>query len=314
MKKERKSKKGKEPVKRKLTEAERARLMKRKKIINMIVMIVVIIGIGFIVYPIISNRYYTIKTNYTIKDYDDTVKKISKEEINRRMKLAHAYNAAIYSGTESVPSFKDPYSDEEKKEGIAEYARMLEVHEKIGHVEIPEINIDLPIFAGTSPQVLQMGVGHMESSSLPVGGKNTHSILTGHRGLPKARLFTDLNRMQIGDTFYINNLGGKLAYEVDQIKVIEPSRFEDLRIVQGKDYVTLLTCTPYMINSHRLLVRGHRVPYNPAKEKEEKNKGLKLLIMKISIGVLIIAILILIRRRKKKKKKKKQEEENSKKI
>lgn len=307
MKKDSKNKKGKEPVKRKLTEAEKARLMKKKKIINIIVVIVAILGIGFIAYPIISNRYYTIKTNYTIKDFDDTVKKISKEEINRRMKLAHAYNAAIYSGTESVPKFRDPYSEEEKREGIAEYARMLEVHEKIGHIKIPSINIDLPIFAGTSSQVLQMGVGHMESSSLPVGGKNTHSILTGHRGLPKARLFTDLNRMKIGDTFYIKNLGGTLAYEVDQIKVIEPTKFDDLRIVPGYDYVTLLTCTPYMINSHRLLVRGHRVPYNPAKEKEEKKKGLMLLMMKIGIGVLIIAILLIIRGLKKKKKKRKSE-------
>lgn len=288
----------------KLSEAERPRMLKKKKIINRILLLVVIIGIGFIAYPVISNKYYTVKTNYAIKNFDDTVKKISKEDIKKRMTLAHAYNSAIFGATDNVAKFKDPYSDEEKREGMAEYARMLEVHEKIGHIKIPEINVDLPIYAGTSPQILEMGIGHMEGSSLPVGGKNTHCVLTGHRGLPKAKLFTDLNRMKIGDTFYIKNLGGTLAYEVDSIKVIEPTHFDDLRIIPGKDYVTLLTCTPYMINTHRLLVRGHRIPYNPVKEKEESKKGLMQRIKKIGIFILVIVLLIILRIINKKRKNK----------
>lgn len=140
---------------------------------------------------------------------------------------------------------------------------MLEVHEKIGHVEIPAIHQDIPLFAGTTERVLQKGLGHLENTSLPVGGKNTHSIITGHRGLPDKKLFTDLDKMKIGDMIYVHNIQGILAYKVERIKVIKPDDFSDLKIKKDTDRLTLLTCTPYMVNSHRLIVTGHRVPYAP---------------------------------------------------
>ena len=166
-------------------------------------------------------------------------------------------------------TLEDPYTQEEKEAGLAEYARMLEVNEQMGHVQIPKIGLDAPIYAGTSETVLQKGIGHMEGTSLPVGGESTHSVITGHRGLPSAELFTELDELEIGDKFYIKYIGGTLAYEVDQIKVVEPTDFSQITIEEGQDYLTLLTCTPYMVNSHRLLVRGHRTEYVEAIQEKE---------------------------------------------
>ena len=146
---------------------------------------------------------------------------------------------------------------------------MLEVQEKIGVVNIPKINVTLPLYAGTSEQVLQSGVGHIEGTSLPVGGINTHSVITAHRGLPDARLFTDLDQMELGDIFFVESMAGELYYEVDNIIVVEPHETDHVMIVEGEDYMTLLTCTPYMINTHRLLVRGHRIPAPPEEVLEE---------------------------------------------
>lgn len=161
---------------------------------------------------------------------------------------------------------------------------MLEVNEQLGYLAIPTIGLDLPIYAGTSAKVLEKGSGHLEGSSLPVGGQSTHSVLTAHRGLPSARLFTDLNQLKKGDRFYVTNLKETLAYKVNQIKVIEPSQLDALTIVEGKDYVTLLTCTPYMINSHRLLVRGERISL-PLKKLTKKEK------LDINVSVLSLVTL-----------------------
>ena len=159
---------------------------------------------------------------------------------------------------------EDPYSKARHERGRAAYAHMLEIHEQIGHIQIPTIDLDIPIRAGTSEEVLQTSAGHLEGTSLPIGGNSTHTVITAHSGLPTAKLFTDIRDLKEGDRFYIHNIAETLAYEVDQIKVVEPSNFEDLLVVPGHDYATLLTCTPIGINSHRLLVRGHRVPYDKA--------------------------------------------------
>ena len=192
----------------------------------------------------------------------------------------------------SIISYQDPFTKEEKEEGVAAYAKMLEIHEQIGYITIPRIAQELPIYAGTQEVVLQKGVGHLEGSSLPVGGKSTPAVLTGHRGLPNARLFTDLDKVKIGNKFYIHVLDKELAYQVDQIKVVEPNDVSQIEIAEGKDYVTLITCTPYMINSHRMLVRGHRVPYVAKEEKETLSKGRQLLLL-IILGLVLLLLLIL---------------------
>lgn len=223
--------------------------------------LIFIAGFVIMMYPVVSNYYYRIEANNQIMDFSQNAKKLDNNEILRRVELAEAYNSTL-----DPSKLADPYTEKEK-EGIAEYARMLEVKEKIGFVEIPKIDTDLPIYAGTSFDVLNKGVGHLEGTSLPIGGKSTHTVLTAHRGLPSARLFRDLDKLQKGDIFYIHNIQTVLAYEVDQILTVEPSNFDPVLVVDDKDYATLLTCTPYMINSHRLLVRGHRVPYvAPVKE------------------------------------------------
>lgn len=231
----------------------------KKKIWPLVILFIA--GFVIMMYPVVSNYYYRIEANNQILEFTENAKSLDQNEILRRIELAEAYNSTL-----DPSKLADPYTEKEK-EGIAEYARMLEVKEKLGFVEIPKIDTNLPIYAGTSFDVLNKGVGHLEGTSLPIGGKSTHTVLTAHRGLPSARLFRDLDKLQKGDIFYIHNIQTVLAYEVDQILTVEPSNFDPVLVVDDKDYATLLTCTPYMINSHRLLVTGHRVPYvAPVKE------------------------------------------------
>lgn len=226
---------------------------------NGLFIFIFIIGLAVAVYPLISQWYYRIESSEEIIEFTKKVKELDSEEINRRMELARAYNSTL-----DVSKLTDPYSDDQKKAGVAEYARMLQVGEMIGHVEIPKINENLPIYAGTSDSILEKGSGHLEGTSLPVGGIGTHTVLTAHRGLPTAKLFRNLDKLKEGDIFLIHNLETTLAYKVDQIMVVEPTNFEPVLVIEGGDYATLLTCTPYMINSHRLLVRGYRIDYTAA--------------------------------------------------
>ena len=178
----------------------------------------------------------------------------------------------------------------------------------MGYLEIPCISVDLPIYHGTDAEILERGVGHLAASSIPIGGKSTHSVLTGHTGLSSAKLFTDLTEMKKGDLFFINVLGQTLAYKVDQISVVRPKDTRKLRIVDGKDYVTLVTCTPYGVNSHRLLVRGTRVPYNGEEDATEsvtdsmvkaiQNYYMLYLILGLSITILVIILLRFLSKRK----------------
>ncbi|HEL2204260.1 TPA: class C sortase [Streptococcus suis] len=237
-----------------------------KKFFNHLTTIIILAGIIIVSYPVISQVYYNYMNQQAVSDFDTGVKSLTSEDIQKRMELAKAYNGSLHN-----IDITDPYTEAELEKGRAEYARMLTVHEKIGSVSVPAINAELPIFAGSSEEVLQKGVGHLEGTSLPIGGNSTHSVLTAHTGLPNARLFTDLDKVKKGDKFFVTNIQETLAYEVDSITVIEPTDFSSLSIVPNEDYVTLLTCTPYMINSHRLLVRGHRIPYNP-KEKEATSR------------------------------------------
>lgn len=272
--------------------------MKEKIKKNWKIIVLFVIGLLIAIYPVISNYYYTVENNNKIKDFEEAVQKLPDEEVNERMDLAKAYNETL-----DPSRLADPYTEREKK-GVENYARMIEVREKIGYIDIPKINQKIPVYAGTSEDVLQHACGHLEGTSLPIGGVDTHAVITAHRGLPQVKLFRELDKLEIGDEFYYTNVRETLAYQVDQILVVEPWDFEPVLVVEGKDLMTLLTCTPYMINSHRLLVRGHRVPYIEKKAKEDSvKKGFdyKTLIVPTVISLAIIfTIYYYIRRRRRK--------------
>lgn len=273
--------------------------MKEKFKRNWKIILLFITGLLIASYPIISNWYYTVENNNQIVDFKEAVDEMSQAEIDERIDLARAYNETL-----DPSKLADPYTDREKK-GVENYARMLEAREKIGYLDVPKINQQIPVYAGTSEDVLQKACGHLEGTSLPIGGKSTHSVITAHRGLPQVKLFRDLDKMEVGDVFYYTNVKETLAYQVDQILVIEPWNFDPVLVVEGKDYMTLLTCTPYMINSHRLLVRGHRIPYVP-EEKEEADDKAKfnykdLIVPGFVILLLIIIIFIYIKRRRRRR-------------
>ncbi|WP_074410929.1 class C sortase [Streptococcus suis] len=246
-------------------------------------------GLVVTLYPWISQYYYRYDSDYKIQSFYEQAQQLPSEEVLKRLEHARAYNQTL-----EPHKLQDLYTEEEKA-GVVEYARMLEVKEKIGFVEIPKINERIPIYAGTTEEVLQKGAGHLEGSSLPVGGESTHTVITAHRGLPNASLFTNLDHLKVGDQFYIHNIAEVLAYEVDQILVVEPNNFDPVIVQNGKDYATLLTCTPYMINSHRLLVRGHRVPYEPKVAIKQKPAFfLDMLTLSYLVDLLIIVVIVII--------------------
>lgn len=186
-----------------------------------------------------------------------------------------------------------------KKSNHQAYADALNLGDVMGYIEISKINIKLPIYQGTSEEVLSRGIGHLDFSSLPIGGENTHTILTGHRGLPSAKLFTDLDKLSKGDLFYIHSLDKVLAYKVDQIKVVLPHETDDLQIVENKDYTTLITCTPYGVNTNRLLVRGERVELN---EKEKQKVSTEIFIFNkwtVIVTILLLCVLLVVIYKKK---------------
>ena len=225
----------------------------RKRTLSTILLIVgFLVGLSLLLYPTVSDYWNSMHQSRAITSYAEHVADIDDSLYESLWVDAQAYNASLL---EKADRFT--LSDED----LAEYEQMLAVPgtNVIGYIEIDKINCYLPIYHGTDDAVLQVGVGHLEGTSLPVGGASTHCVLSGHRGLPSAKLFTDLDQLEVGDTFVLYVLDETLTYEVDQIRIVEPTDLSDLAIEEGKDYCTLMTCTPYGINTHRLLVRGHRV-------------------------------------------------------
>lgn len=269
---------------------------------NIIFGCIFVLGLGIFLYPTISNWFAT-QTHYSqVSSYDAKVKALQKSELERREREAKEYNERVQGSTQT---FADPFAEKDKIGGKS-YADALSIGDVMGYVEIPKIKVKLPIYQGTSEEVLSRGVGHLDKSSLPVGGKGTHTVLTGHRGLPSALLFTDLDKIKESDVFYIHSLGKVLAYQVDQIKVVLPSETEDLLIVNDQDYATLLTCTPYGVNTHRLLVRGHRIPYEATgKEKPSENRSESPFVENweiiAAIGILFIGVVLILMKRRKEK-------------
>ena len=252
-------------------------------------MLIFVIGFLCMCFPVVSQYLYHQASKVQVQRFDKEVAEITPSDIERRIKLAEAYNSTIFPKFDRL---SDPFT-KIQKEGIKEYARMLEINEQIGYVSIPKIHQELPVYAGTNESVLQKGVGHLETTSLPVGGKGTHAVITAHRGLPTARLFTDLDKLKKGDVFYFRNIKETLAYKVDKIKVVGPKDINAIRIVEGEDRMTLLTCTPYMINSHRLLVYGKRIPYQ-AKLKDKDMDNSPFMNYRIMFYLLIVLIILLI--------------------
>ena len=264
---------------------------------NLPFILIFILGMGIFSYPFISQKYYDIKSDEEIVVFNKAKDEIRKEELEKRMELARTYNETL-----DPSKLVDPY-DDRVKQAKAEYAKMLEAHEMLGHVEVPKIAVDIPVYAGTSEEVLQKGAGHLEGTSLPIGGNSTHTVITAHRGLPNALLFRNLNQMTEGDIFYIHNIKETLAYKVDKIQVIEPWDFDPILVTENKDYATLLTCTPYMINSHRLLVRGYRIDYTQAIDDGQANtprlKPNFFQLFLILMPILLFVILAYIREKKR---------------
>ncbi len=218
---------------------------------------IVVIGLLVMVYPIVSSKLNYKKSLERINNYSASVSKNPSKINEDLLEQARKYNNKI-----AVSNIADSFIQDS---GVSdEYLSLLNLSNNgiIGYIKIPKIDVEIPIYHSTSSKSLQKGVGHFEGSSLPIGGKSTHAILSGHRGLPSSKVFTDLDQLEKKDMFYIYVLDEKLAYEVDQIKIIKPSETKDLTIFENEDYVTLVTCTPYAINTHRLLVRGKRVKYN----------------------------------------------------
>lgn len=281
-------------------ENKKAARKKKRRASTFLLIAIFLMGLLVLMYPIISRLYYNVESSYEIDDFDNEAAKLDDSEVKRRINLARAFNDSLVNHID-----KDPYTDEQKAAGRKEYARMLEINERMGHVEIPKINVDIPMYAGTDEEVLQKGVGHLEGTSLPVGGIDTHTVLTAHCGLPTAKLFTDLEKLKEGDVFYVHNLAETLAYKVVQIKVVNPDEFDDLLVVKGHDYATLLTCTPYMINTHRLLVRGERIPYDAVADIVTARENKEIFKYKnrffIALGVIAFLLLLILTTRHKKK-------------
>ena len=223
----------------------------RSRKIMLILTLGFLIGISVLLYPSLSNFWNSKTQSRAITDYESVLQQLEPEDYTALFQGAYDYNDALYATNFPLTDYKNVpgYHEALKVEGTG----------IIGYVKIDKIGVELPIYHGTSDDVLSRGVGHMEGSSLPVGGTNTHCVMSAHRGLPSAKLFTDLDRLEMGDTFQIIVLDQLLTYRVDQIKIINPDEFEDLLIAEGMDYCTLITCTPYGINTHRLLVRGIRI-------------------------------------------------------
>ena len=210
-----------------------------------------LVGICILLYPAFSDFWNSKTQSRAITNYESVLENLKPEDYTAIFEKAHAYNKALYETNYPLMDYKD----------VPGYDDTLSVTENdmIGYLKIERISIELPIYHGTSDDVLNKGVGHLQGSSLPVGGENTHCVMSAHRGLPSSKLFTDLDRMEIGDTFQIIVLDQVLTYQVHSIKIIEPNDVNDLQIMDGGDYCTLFTCTPYGINTHRLLVRGVRI-------------------------------------------------------
>ena len=289
----------------------------KRKISGILFGLMFLLGFAILIYPTVSNQWNTYRQNQLISSYEELIGKMAEEDFTKEWEKANAFNDTIIHNN----IFGDVFGENGDDIKNTEYWQILNVGNDgvMGYVSIPKINVKLSIYHGTADDVLQTGIGHLNGTKLPIGGESTHSVLAAHRGLPSARLFTDIDQLERGDMFYIHVLDETLAYQVDQIldmvdKDDNETLQKALQIEEGQDYVTLFTCTPYGVNSHRLLVRGTRVPYNGEEEIEStaaesmlksiQNHYMIYLILGLSVTLLVILLMkFLIKPGKKKHKK-----------
>ena len=227
-------------------------MKKKKNLTTIFLVLILIVGLSLLLYPTLSDYWNSFHSTKAIGSYSQDVSKLDNQEYDDMLKKAREYNQHMFK------NFRGFFLDEEHQK---EYEELLDVSGTgiMGYVEIPSIRCTLPIYHGTNETILQTAIGHLEWTSLPVGGENTHSVISGHRGLPSAKLFTNIDRLVEGDIFVLKILDETLVYQVDKILIVEPEDTSALQIEEGKDLCTLVTCTAYGVNSHRLLVRGHRI-------------------------------------------------------
>ena len=286
----------------------------KRKIANVLFGLLFLIGFGILVYPTVSDQWNTYRQSRLISNYETTVENLTEEDFSDEWQKAIAFDQALVQND----LYGDVFGEDDGELERTEYWKVLNVANDgvMGYLSIPKINVKHAIYHGTGDKVLQTGIGHLNGTKLPIGGESTHSVLAAHRGLPSARLFTDLDQIKKGDMFYVHVLDEILAYQVDQIlDMVDKDDHETLeaalQIEEGKDQVTLFTCTPYGVNSHRLLVRGTRVPYNGEEEAETsaaesmlktvQNYYMLYLILGLSITFLIILFMRFLFKAKDKK-------------
>lgn len=262
---------------------------------KIIPVLIVIAGFLLLSYPFVSNFIFEKSVGSTVKSYEKKSAEMRQDRKQQFLEEAKQYNLDL---KRSKIQLTDPFKIKKTNGEMLFYNNILTVDKSgiMGYLKIPCISLELPIYHGTSAKVLEHGIGHLASSSFPIGGKDTHSVLTGHTGLSSAKLFTDLTEMKKGDFFFVYVLDQKLSYRVDQIMVVKPEDTRKLRIIDGEDHVTLLTCTPYGINDHRLLVRGVRTTYKEdnekAKTRSSSSQWMKVYKRSIFIGIIIVFVLV----------------------
>lgn len=267
---------------------------KRNVVSSVILALILVAGLSLLLYPTISNWWNSTRSTQAISNYQEIVDTMKEEEYTKLLEEAKEYNKSFYRHYLN--------RDEQKI-----YENLLNIGDDgmMGYVVIPSIDVKLPLYHGTDESVLQVAAGHLEWSSLPVGGESTHCVISGHRGLPSAKLFTELDKMSEGDLFQLNIMNETFTYEVDQILVVKPEETNDLDIINGRDYCTLVTCTPYGINTHRLLVRGHRIENVDDARLHVPSDAVQIdnIIVAVIIAVPILTIVfgyVLIRDKKRK--------------
>lgn len=272
--------------------------MNDRRTSKILILILFLAGLTILLYPTISDQWNKYRNAQLKSEYTQTIENSDRESLEEELEAASEYNKTLVGS--SVPdafSIREDQADEE-------YEHLLNINNDgmMGYVDIPSIDVSLPIYHYTSEEVLQKGVGHLAGSSLPVGGSSTHTVISAHRGLPSAKMFTDINLLEEGDIFKLHILDWVLAYEVDQIKVVEPDNTEDLGITEGKDYAILFTCTPYGVNTKRLLVRGYRITGDDEKITSQAashhtvfpNLSVIMELLCVLVGILLAVFIIWI--------------------
>lgn len=279
------------------------RSRRRFPISTLLLLLVFLVGLCMLLYPSVSDIINEKNHSRVIQSHQQALDEMPEEELTDLLTQARQYNASLLDNPKGW--FLTPEEEELYRSLLDPFGSGM-----MGYLEIQKIGVLLPIYHGIDDAVLQVGVGHVENSSLPVGGESSHCVLSGHRGLPSSRLLTDLDQMETGDVFYLHVLNQTLAYQVDDIQVVEPQAVESLEIVPGEDYCTLVTCTPYGVNTHRLLVRGTRIPYTPPQEEQsqqahtvpEVTRTVDYLPFALAAGLVVLLVGLLIYDHKKSRK------------